>query len=147
MRRYETIFITHPELSEEDLSALQEKIRSLMTSWKGEMVKLEDWGPKKLSYEIRKNTRGRFFLVEYLAATELVRELERTLRLNDRILKFQTVRIPTQVSPEASKPSKEAGAGKAEQAQERSSTPPEPTMGGAEKEAGDREEKQNEVAS
>jgi small subunit ribosomal protein S6 len=148
LRRYETIFITHPELSEEDLSALQEKIRSLVASWKGEMVKLDDWGPKKLSYEIRKNTRGRFFLVEYLAATELVRELERTLRLNDRVLKFQTVRIQTQVSPEASKALKEAGAAeKAGQVQERSLTSPEPTRGGAEKEAGGREEKQNEIAS
>ncbi len=147
MRRYETIFITHPELSEEDLSALQEKIRSLMTSWKGEMVKLEDWGPKKLSYEIRKNTRGRFFLVEYLAATDLVKELERTFRLNDRILKFQTVRIPIQVTPEASKPPKEAGAAKADQAQERIAPSPEPMRGGAEKEAGEREEKQNEIAS
>jgi len=140
LRRYETIFITHPELPEEDLSALQEKIRSLVASWKGEMVKLEDWGPKKLSYEIRKNTRGRFFLVEYLAATELVRELERTLRLNDRVLKFQTVRIPAQVSPEATKTLMEAAsAEKAGQVQERPATSPEPSRGGVEAREGGKE--------
>ena len=136
LRRYETIFITHPELTEEDLSALQEKMRSIMASLKGEMVKLEDWGLKKLSYEIRKNTRGHYFLIDYLAATELVRELERNLRLNDRVLKFQTVRIPTQVSPEAPKALKETGpADKAGKVNERSLTPPEPKRAGAEKEA------------
>ena len=136
MRRYETIFITHPELTEEDLSALQEKIRSLMASLKGEMVKLEDWGLKKLSYEIRKNTRGRYFLIDYLAVTELVRELERNLRLNDRVLKFQTVKIPAQVSPEASKALKEsASVEKASKVQEGSLTSPDPVRAGTEKEA------------
>jgi len=136
LRRYETIFITHPDLTEENLSELQEKIRSIMASLKGEMVKLEDWGLKKLSYEIRKNTRGRYFLIDYLAATELVRELERNLRLNDRVLKFQTVKIPAQVPPEASKTLKEAGsAEKASKVQERSLTSPEPMREGAEKQA------------
>lgn len=101
MRRYETIYITHPEQSEEDLSALQEKLRSIMASLKGEWIKLEDWGLKKLGYELRKNTRGHYFLIEYLGAADLVRELERNLRLNDRVLKFQTVRIDSQGSPEA----------------------------------------------
>lgn len=138
MRRYETIFITHPELTEEELSALQEKIRSLMASLKGEMVKLEDWGLKKLSYEIRKNTRGRYFLMDYLAASELVRELERNFRLNDRVLKFQTVKIPAQGSPESSKAGKEAGSTeKVSKGHERSLTSPEPMRGGAEKEAGE----------
>jgi small subunit ribosomal protein S6 len=92
LRRYETIFITNPELSEEDQNVLQEKVRSIMANWKGEIIKIEDWGPRKLSYQIRKNSRGRYFLVDYLTeAPALVRELERTLRLNDGILKFLTV--------------------------------------------------------
>ena len=103
LRRYETIYITHPELSEEGLSALQEKVSSIMVSLKGEKIKLEDWGLKKLGYELGKNTRGHYFLLEYLGAADLVRELERNLRLNDRVLKFQTVRIQKQGSPEAEK--------------------------------------------
>ena len=103
LRRYETIYITHPELSEEGLSALQEKLRSIMASLKGEMIKVDDWGLKKLGYELGKNTRGHYFLMEYLGAADLVRELERNLRLNDRVLKFQTVRIPNPGSPEAKK--------------------------------------------
>ena len=108
MRRYETIFITHPELSEEDHALLEEKLHSIVTSLKGDFLKLEDWGPRRLSYEIRKNSRGRFFLMGYLATPELVRELERNLRLNDRVFKFQTVRVSDQVSPEAAKTLKES---------------------------------------
>jgi small subunit ribosomal protein S6 len=101
LRRYETIFITNPELSEEDQNALQEKIRSIMANWKGEIIKIEDWGPRKLSYQIRKNSRGRYFLVDYMTdAPALVRELERTLRLNDGILKFLTVNTGVRLQTE-----------------------------------------------
>ncbi|MBI5967588.1 MAG: 30S ribosomal protein S6 [Deltaproteobacteria bacterium] len=108
MKRYETIFIAHPELSEADQTELEGKLRSIMASLKGDILNLEDWGTKKLAYKIRKNTRGRYFLLDYLAAPDLVRELERTLRLNDRVLKFQTVKVSDQVSPEAAKTLKEA---------------------------------------
>ena len=101
MRRYETIFIANPDLSEEDQNALQEKVRSIVASFKGEFVKLEDWGLRKLSYQIRKSSRGRYFLVDYLAeAPALVRELERTLRLNDGVLKFLTVKTSDRVTSE-----------------------------------------------
>lgn len=101
MRRYETIFIANPDLSEEDQNALQEKVRSIVASFKGELVKLEDWGLRKLSYQIRKSSRGRYFLVDYLAeAPALVRELERTLRLNDGVLKFLTVKTSSRVTSE-----------------------------------------------
>ena len=107
MRRYETIFITHPELPEEELSALHQKVNSILASYKGDLIKLDDWGTKKLTYEIRKNSRGHFFLMDYLAGTDLIKELERNLRLNDHVLRFQTVRIGDQLSPEALKALKE----------------------------------------
>jgi small subunit ribosomal protein S6 len=99
LRRYETIFIANPDLPDEDQNALQEKVRSLLASFKGEILKLEDWGQRKLSYAIRKSTRGRYFLVDYLAESPaLVKELERTLRLNDGVLKFLTVKTSDQVT-------------------------------------------------
>jgi small subunit ribosomal protein S6 len=101
LRRYETIFIANPDLSEEDQNALQEKVRSIVASFKGEFVKLEDWGLRKLSYQIRKSSRGRYFLVDYLAEVPaLIRELERTLRLNDGVLKFLTVKTSDRVTSE-----------------------------------------------
>ncbi len=108
MKRYETIFITHPEISEEDHAELEKKLRATVATWKGDIVKLEDWGTKKLGYEIHKNSRGRYFLLEYLAAADLVRELERNLRLNDRVLKFQTVKVDERAASDAPKTPKEA---------------------------------------
>ena len=103
LRRYETIFITHPELSEEDHTELEKKLRSTITAMKGDAIKLDDWGSRKLGYEIGRNSRGRYFLLDYLAGSDLVREIERNLRLNDRVLKFQTVKVTDRVSPETAK--------------------------------------------
>jgi small subunit ribosomal protein S6 len=87
-------------------------LRSTIANRKGDVIKLEDWGMKKLGYEIRKNVQGRYFLLDYLAVADLVREIERNLRLNDQILKFQTVKVNDRVSSEA------APAGKAAQISE-----------------------------
>ncbi len=131
MRRYETIFITHPDLTEEELSELKEKIHSILAQLKGDSIKLDDWGVKKLTFEVRKNSRGRYFLLDYVAGKDLIRELERNLRLNDRVLRFQTVRTSDQITPEGVKALKEnAGAEKAK-ASERIEPPP-ATQGGDE---------------
>jgi small subunit ribosomal protein S6 len=108
LRRYETIFITRPDLTDEDHSVLQEKLKSITNTLKGDLIKLEDWGLRKLGYEIRKNSRGHYFLLDYLSEPDLVRELERNLRLNDQVLKYQTVKISNQVSPDAARALKEA---------------------------------------
>lgn len=108
MRRYETIFITPPELPEEEQTELLAKVQSILNNLKSELIKLEDWGNKKLAYEIRKNSRGHFYLLNYLSHPDSIRELERTLRLNDRILKYQTVKISDRLSPEAIQTLKEA---------------------------------------
>jgi small subunit ribosomal protein S6 len=107
LRRYETIFITLPELSEEDHSELQEKLQSILTQWNGELIKLDDWGVRKLGYEIRKNGRGRYFLLDYAADSTLVREIERNFLYNERVLKFQTVKVSDHLSAEIIKTLKE----------------------------------------
>jgi small subunit ribosomal protein S6 len=124
LRRYETIFITHPELTEEELSDLKEKILSILTQFKGDLIKLDDWGLKKLTFEVRRNSRGRYFLIEYAAGKELIRELERNLRLNDRVLRFQTVRTSDELTPEAIKALKESAGSEKAKASERIEPPP-----------------------
>ncbi len=108
LRRYETIFITPPDLPEAEQTQLLEKVQSILTSLKGDIVKLEDWGIKKLSYDIRKNSRGHYYLLDYLSQSQTIRDLERALRLNDRILKYQTVKIGDHLSAEAIRALKES---------------------------------------
>ena len=140
MRRYETIFITHPDLTEEELFELKEKIHSILTQFKGDSIKLDDWGVKKLTFEVRKNSRGRYFLLDYVAGKELIRELERNLRLNDRVLRFQTVRTSDQITPEGIKALKENAGAEKGRATERIE-PPKGTQGGdeAQVEGGEKE--------
>lgn len=140
MRRYETIFITHPELTEEELSELKEKILSILTQFKGDLIKLDDWGLKKLTFEVRRNSRGRYFLIDYAAGKDLIRELERNLRLNDRVLRFQTVRTSDELTPEAIKTLKESAGSEKAKPSERIEPPP-PTKGGdeAQVEGGEKE--------
>jgi len=140
LRRYETIFITHPDLTEEELSGLKEKINSILTQFKGDSIKLDDWGVKKLNFEIRKNSRGRYFLLDYAAGKDLIRELERNLRLNDRVLRFQTVRTSDEMTPETIKALKENAGSEKARASERIE-PPTGTKGGdeAQVEGGEKE--------
>jgi small subunit ribosomal protein S6 len=128
LKRYETIFISHPDLSEENHAEIERKLRSTIASLKGEIIKLEDWGAKKLGYEIRKNSRGRYYLLDYLAAPALVREVERNLRLNDQVLKFQTVKISDRVSPEMARNWKEAAQAEKGVAVSERTPPPEEQM-------------------
>lgn len=140
MRRYETIFITHPDLTEEELSELKEKINSILTQFKGDSIKLDDWGIKKLTFEVRKNTRGRYFLLDYAAGKDLIRELERNLRLNDRVLRFQTVRIGDEITPEAIKTLRETAGPERAKASERIEPPASPKGGDeAQVEGGEKE--------
>jgi small subunit ribosomal protein S6 len=93
MRKYETIFITHPDLTDEDRKGLIEKVKGIIESLQGEVLKIEEWGKKKLAYEIRRMSRGDFVLLYFLGTAPMLVELERNLRLMDGVLKYQTVRL------------------------------------------------------
>ncbi|MBW2109258.1 MAG: 30S ribosomal protein S6, partial [Deltaproteobacteria bacterium] len=87
------IVIVHPSLSQEDRQPFLEKMTSLVSEPEGLLLKLDEWGQKKLAYEIKKQTRGYYVLLEYCGDGALVKELERNLRLDDRALKYMTVCI------------------------------------------------------
>lgn len=94
MRRYETIFITEPELPDEEVTGLVDGLNAAITEGRGEPVKTEDWGRKKLAYPVRKYTEGRYVRLEYESAdSTLTNEVERRLRMTEPVLKFMTIRI------------------------------------------------------
>ena len=98
MRRYETTFIFDPDLAEDGRSQLIEKISGLITKEKGLMVDVDIWGQKKLAYEIRKKTRGFYICVNFCGSAQLVEELERTSRLDDKIMKYMTIVLQDNVN-------------------------------------------------
>ena len=108
MRRYETVVIAHPSLSQEDRQPLLDKLTDLIPEPQGLLIKLDPWGQKRLAYEIKKQTRGFYILVEYCGDGALVKELERNIRLDDRALKYMTVCIEPEVDLEKVKAEIEA---------------------------------------
>jgi len=100
MRKYESFFIVDPDLSDETNSALDNKVQSIVTSNAGEVLTYVPWGKRKLAYAIRKRTRGLYVLMEYAGGPRLVAELERNLRIDERILKFITVMLEERFDPE-----------------------------------------------
>ncbi|NVM57715.1 MAG: 30S ribosomal protein S6 [Desulfobacterales bacterium] len=116
MRRYESVFIANPDLSKEECQPLFDKLNNLISDGHGFVVKFDEWGHKRLAYEIKKHTRGYYVLMEYCGDGALVRELERNMRLDDRVLKYMTVLLEKKVDVEALK-------GEIEAAKEQESKP------------------------
>lgn len=93
MRKYETIFILQPELSEDDIKLVTDKVQDVIASLKGDFHRLDDWGTRKLAYAIRKSPRGRYYYLRFDGGAQLVAELDRRLRLDEKVLRFLSVNI------------------------------------------------------
>jgi len=100
MRRYETIFIIDNDLSEEGRSPILEKLEDLIQQFNGLQVMADEWGTKKLAYEIKKKVRGYYVCLDYCGSGPLVDEIERFFRIDDRVLKYMTVVLDKDVDIE-----------------------------------------------
>ena len=92
MRKYETIFVLNANVEEEKRNELIQKFAGIINS-NGEVVKIDEWGNKKLSYEIQKMREGYYVLVEYNVNTDLPKELERNLRITDEVIRYMTTKL------------------------------------------------------
>jgi small subunit ribosomal protein S6 len=101
MRHYETLYIVNPELDDENYKAVVDKFRGLIEKQKGVIVKLEEWGKQRLAYLVKKFDQGAYVLMDYCGGPGVTAELERDLKLDDRILKYQTVKLAEEVDPQA----------------------------------------------
>ncbi|MGD9824592.1 30S ribosomal protein S6 [Desulfobacter sp.] len=108
MRKYETVFISDPDLSDQAREELFEKVKNIIDRENGIILNFDDWGVKKLSYEIKKKLRGYYVCLTYGGTGALVTELERNFRLSDLIMKFMTILITENVTEEALKQEAEA---------------------------------------
>jgi small subunit ribosomal protein S6 len=117
MRKYETFFIVDPDLSDEIVSAVDNKVQSIVTSNKGEVLAYNPWGKRKLAYPIRKRSRGLYILMEYSGGSDMVAELERNLRIDERVLKFITVKLEDRFDAEKERERRAAAAAPAHEEQ------------------------------
>ena len=103
MRRSETLFIIDPDLSEEGRAPLFERLEDLFLQHNGLLVVADEWGPRKLAYEIKKKARGYYVRLDYCGTGTLVNEIERFFRIDDRVLKYMTVLLQKEVDIESVK--------------------------------------------
>lgn len=101
MRRYDLIFIIQPELSEEETKAVADRYTQIITAQKGIIIKTEDWGKRRLAYDINKQSKGNYILVDFYGPGSMIREVERNLKIDDKILKFLTVKTRDPFDPES----------------------------------------------
>jgi len=97
---YETIYVTRPELPEDELTRLSEKLRGIIGNYEGSVLVWEDWGRRKMAYAVKKHQHGHYTYMNYVGPANLPRELERNIRIEDNMIRFLTVKLEDDVDPE-----------------------------------------------
>ena len=100
---YETITIIDPDLSDEDRTQVLERTTNLIPKEGGFLIMLDEWGNRKLAYEIKKKVRGYYVRIDYCGMGPLVDEMERFFRIDDKVLKFMTVLLEKDADAESIK--------------------------------------------
>lgn len=91
MRRYETFVIFDPDIVDENRVEFFEKMKNLILEKDGYIACLDEWGVRKLAYEIKKKVRGHYTRIDYLTSSDVVQEMERLFRIDDRVMKYMTI--------------------------------------------------------
>lgn len=102
MLKYETLFVLQPDLPEAQVRETIDRVRRLIEGMNGQVLDIQDWGVRELAYQIGKHSRGTYVLAQYDARPEVVKELERTFKIADEVLRFISVRMTApKTSPRA----------------------------------------------
>jgi small subunit ribosomal protein S6 len=97
LREYELTFVVQPEISDEGCEALQQKLDAVLAERGSIRLLYDDWGKRKLAYEIDRFQKGHYFVLSFLDEGQAVPALERVLRLEESALRFLTVLVDEQV--------------------------------------------------
>ena len=93
VRQYELIYIVSPETSDEGVADLHTQVEGIVGQFGGEIEKSENWGRRRLAYEIKNYKEGTYVLELINGPGDLVKELERRLRVNDHVIRHLIVRV------------------------------------------------------
>ena len=93
MNKYELIYIIDTAVEEEARKALIEKFNGIIAANGGEVVKVEEWGKRRLAYAIDYKTEGYYVYVAFNGASELPKELSRNLGINESVIRSQVVKL------------------------------------------------------
>ncbi|PIT14662.1 30S ribosomal protein S6 [Snodgrassella alvi] len=97
MRHYEIVFIVHPDQSEQ-VGAMVERYKTMITEANGKIHRLEDWGRRQLAYPINKIHKAHYVLMNVETTPEVIDEIETAFRFNDAVLRHLTVKMEAAVT-------------------------------------------------
>lgn len=92
MNKYEVLYIINPTLEEEARKAVIEKFKGIVEI-AGEVTEINEWGIRKLAYDIQKHKEGYYVLMNFKAPEDLPMELERNFRISDDIMRYMVMKI------------------------------------------------------
>jgi small subunit ribosomal protein S6 len=113
MRRYESVWVVDGDLSDEEVKSAIDKFTRIIAAQGGTVVGVDEWGRKKLAYKVKSAARGYYILADFAGTPETVKELERNYRIDDRIIRYLTVKKSDKVNLEALQAEIDARAAKA----------------------------------
>ncbi len=125
MRRYETISIIRPNVGEDEVTAISQRTTGIIEGKGGSILKVDNWGLKKLAYPIKKELQGYYVYTVYAAVPAAVTEMERIFKIDDKVLKFMTIKLQDVYTPDpevAEEPAEDVTADVAEVAEQEDNT-------------------------
>ena len=93
MNFYESLFILNPALDDIEVGKVVDKVGEFIKKAGGEVLKVDNWGKKKLAFEVKKQKKGYYVLLNFRMKTAAIGELERILKLTDPVIKFLIIRL------------------------------------------------------
>ena len=99
LREYETIYILRPDTQNDKVAEVNTRVRGIIESMGGVVLNVDNWGKRKLAYEIKKELKGIYLFWNYLAAPTVVAEFERNMRMLDSVIRYMTIVAARDVDP------------------------------------------------
>ena len=94
LRAYDVLMIVDPRLTEEEVAQRSTRLQESFTALGGQVGSVENWGKRRLAFDLLKQREGQYLLFQVQAEPSVVREFERQLRLNESVFRFMTTRVP-----------------------------------------------------
>ena len=99
-REYETIYILRPTITNDDVAEVNNRVRGIIEGLGGKVLKVDNWGKRRLAYEVQKERKGIYLYWQYLAGPGIVDEFERNMRMLDSVIRYMTVKLDTDIDPD-----------------------------------------------
>lgn len=100
LREYDTVFLLKPDITDDGVDKLKERLRGIVTRDGGKVIKFINWGKKKTTFLVAKQPRAVYVEAIWLGQKNMVTELERNLRNIDEVTKFLTSKVAEEIDPD-----------------------------------------------